>query len=63
VYVGAALCGLFGWLAATAKMSPGERDDHERRYNPDTGETTYPSGSASNPWVDAAGVPLDDRYQ
>lgn len=62
VFLGAALCGLFGWLAATARMSPSQLDDHERRYDPDTGAATYPSGSASNPWVDGAGVPLDPHY-
>ncbi len=62
VYFGAALCGLFGWLAATARMSPSQRDDFERRYDPDTGETTFPSGSAHSPHLDVAGVPLDPAY-
>lgn len=62
VFFGAALSAAIGWMAATAKMSPSQRDDFERRFDPDTGESTYPSGSAHSPWVDGAGVPLDPRY-
>ena len=43
-------------------MSPSQRDDFERRYDPDTGETTFPSGSAHSPHLDVAGVPLDPAY-
>jgi len=59
VYMAAAVLAFVAW-AESHKQDDDESD--VRAYNSDTGATTYPSGSATNPDVDAAGVPLPPGY-
>ncbi len=58
-YAGSVLLAFCAWALSN------DQDDDERDVRRDdtgTGERRYPSGSASNPNVDTAGVPLDGAF-
>ncbi len=57
---GAAVAGLAALFGGCTSQEP-RRNETQRRYNPDTGESRLPSGS-DNPHVEGPGVPLPPSY-